>query len=146
MPVFVDTNVFLYARDDADPDKQRAARLWQAELWKNRRGRISYQVLHEFYANAMQKWPPARESIRADVRDLLAWQPVIVDDAVLERAWKIQDRHKLSFWDSLIVAAAQSAACHWLLTEDLHAGQNLDGVTVINPFMLNPDQLPQTAP
>ena len=52
-PVFVDSNVFLYAFDEAHPDKQQAARNWRAELWKSRRGRVSFQVLGEFYVNAL---------------------------------------------------------------------------------------------
>jgi predicted nucleic acid-binding protein len=66
---------------------------------------------------------------------------VIVDAAILERGWKIQDRYGLSFWDSLIVAAAKSAGCRYLLTEDLQTGQDLDGVTVVHPFLSDPESL-----
>ena len=60
-PVFVDSNVFLYALDDADPDKHQIARTWRAELWKSRRGRVSFQVLGEFYVNVLRLLPAARE-------------------------------------------------------------------------------------
>lgn len=140
-PVFVDTNVFIYALDLADPRKQQAARSWRDEMWKSRRGRISFQVLQEFYVKVTQKWPAAREATRAEIRDLLAWNPILVDRELLDRGWKIQDRYGLSFWDSLIVAAAKSAACRYLLTEDLQHGQNLDGVTVVNPFRSAPSSL-----
>lgn len=143
-PVFVDTNVLIYALDEADPKKQEAARAWRAELWKSRRGRISYQVLQEFYVKVTRKWPRARPAARAEVRDLLAWRPVAVDAGQLERAWTLQDRYQLSFWDALIVAVARSASCPYLLTEDLQADQNLDGVTVINPFLCDPHALPDT--
>jgi predicted nucleic acid-binding protein len=136
--VFVDTNVLLYALDLADPKKQQAARYWQDELWRSRRGRISFQVLQEFYAKVTQKWPAGREQARAEVRDLLSWQPVTVDAAILERGWKIQDRYHLSFWDALIVGAARSAGCRYLLTEDLQTNQDLDGVLVVNPFLSDP--------
>jgi hypothetical protein len=66
----------------------------------------------------------------------------IIDPPLLEHAWKIQDRYRFSFWDSLIVAAAKAASCRWLLTEDLQPGQNLDGIIVVNPFLYTPDQLP----
>jgi predicted nucleic acid-binding protein len=141
-PIFVDTNVLIYALDEADLKKQEAARVWRAELWKSRRGRISYQVLQEFYVKVTQKWPSAREQTRAEVRDLLAWRPVAVDAGLLERRWRIQDRYQLSFWDALIVAAARSASCRYLLTEDLQADQALDGVVVINPFLCEPAALP----
>ena len=137
-PVFVDSNIFLYAVDDADPRKQRVARDWRAELWKSRLGRISFQVLNEFYVNAVRLKPAGRDEARAEVRDLLAWKPVVVDAALLERCWKLQDRYRLSYWDSLIVAAAKTALCGFLLTEDLQDGQKLDGVQVVNPFLREP--------
>ena len=140
-PVFVDSNVFLYAVDEADPNKQRAARNWRAELWKSRRGRISFQVLGEFYINAVRKRPDALEEARAEVRDLLVWNPVITDAALLEQGWKLQDRYRLSYWDALIVAAAKASSCRYLLTEDLQAGQNLVGVEVVNPFQRPPESV-----
>lgn len=138
-PVFVDTNVLVYAMDDADREKQQRAGEWRAALWESRRGRTSFQVLQEFYLQATRKWPEAREEVRAEIRDLLAWRPVGVSRAVLELAWKVQDRYRLSFWDALIVAAAKTAECSWLLTEDLQAGQDLVGVRVISPFTSRPD-------
>jgi predicted nucleic acid-binding protein len=140
-PVFVDSNVFLYAVDEANPRKQEAARNWRSELWKSRRGRISFQVLGEFYVNAVRKRPTAREEARAEVRDLLAWNPVVADAALLERGWKLQDRYGLSYWDALIVAAAKVASCGYLLTEDLQAGQKLDGIEVVNPFLRDPQDV-----
>ena len=59
-PVFVDTNVLIYALDAGNLKKQEAARVWRAEVWKTRRGRISFQVLQEFYVKVTQKWPRAR--------------------------------------------------------------------------------------
>lgn len=142
-PVFVDTNVLIYAMDEGDPQKHGAALNWRAELWRSGRGRISYQVLQEFYANVAQKWPGVREQARAEARDLLAWQPVKMDAALLELGWRLQDRFQLSFWDALIVAAAKSSSCRYLLTEDLQAGQDLDGVFVVNPFLSDPAALPE---
>lgn len=140
-PIFVDTNVLIYALDQADLKKQQVACLWRAELWKSRRGRLSYQVLQEFYVKVTQKWPTVRQQARAEVRDLLAWQPVAVDADLLERSWKIQERYRLPFWDALIVAAAKSSSCQYLLTEDLQTDQDLDGVIVVNPFACDPSTL-----
>jgi predicted nucleic acid-binding protein len=140
--VFVDTNVLIYALDDGDLKKQHAARAWRTDLWKRGLGRVSFQVLQEFYVKVTRKWPTAREQARAEVRDLLAWQPVVLNAAILERGWGIQDRYQLSYWDALIVAAAKSASCRYLLTEDLQADQDLDGVVVINPFLRDPNALP----
>ena len=137
-PVFVDTNVFLYALDRTDLNKQQAARAWRDELWKNHLGRISFQVLQEFYVKATRKWPNSRDEARAEVKDLLVWQPVTVNASILERGWKFQDRYQLSFWDALIVAAAKSIDCRYLLTADLQSNQDLDGILVISPFLTDP--------
>jgi predicted nucleic acid-binding protein len=137
-PVFVDSDIFLYAVDDADPHKQQIARDWRAELWKSRLGRVSFQVLNEFYINAVRLKPSGSDEARAEVRDLLAWNPVVVDAPVIERGWKLQDRYRISYWDSLIVSAARTASCRFLLTEDLQDGQKLDGVEVVNPFLRGP--------
>jgi predicted nucleic acid-binding protein len=144
-PVFVDTNVLIYALDDADRRKQEAAREWRAELWKRRQGRISFQVLQEFYAQVAHKWPRARQDARSEVRDLLAWRPVAVDGMLLDHAWRIQDRYRMSFWDALIVAAAKSASCRYLLTEDFQAGQDFDGLLVVDPFRNDPPSILERA-
>jgi predicted nucleic acid-binding protein len=88
-----------------------------------------------------QKWPATVDMAGAEVRDLLAWKPVAVSSGVLERSWRIQDRYRISFWDALIVAAAKASSCRYLLTEDLQAKQELDGVVVVNPFLQDPDSL-----
>jgi predicted nucleic acid-binding protein len=139
--VFVDTNVLIYAIDRADEKKHQRARQWSAELWRTRQGRVSYQVLQEFYVTVARKRPAAREEARATVRDLLAWRPVSVDGDLLDRGWALQDRYQLCFWDALIVAAAQAATCSHLLSEDLQAGQDFGGVVVVNPFMRGPGPL-----
>ena len=141
-PVFVDTNVLIYVREEHHPLKQQKAISWMRHLWDSDNGRISFQVLQEYFNKMVQKKTGFAEQARADVRDLLAWNPVTVNASLLERAWKIQDRYRLSFWDSLIVAAARTASCRWLLTEDLQSGQNLDGVTIVDPFLTAPGQLP----
>lgn len=137
-PVFVDTNVFLYSYDRFDPIKQQAARDWTEALWRSGLGRTSFQVLQEFYANVATKWPQQREDAKAAIRDLLSWRPAATNGAILEYGWKLQSRYSLSFWDALIVAAANSLGCQYLLTEDLNAGQSLDNVIVISPFETGP--------
>lgn len=141
-PVFVDTNVFVYCFDSANAAKLQAARQWRAELWRSRLGRISYQVLQEFYWTGTQKWPLLRKEIQGEIRDLLDWHPLVINSHILEGSWEIQTKYKISFWDSLIVAAAKAASCRYLLTEDLQEGQEMDGVVVVNPFSSAPEKLP----
>jgi len=77
---------------------------------------------------------------RADVRDLMSWNPTPVDAALLSRAWAVERRFGLQYWDALIVASAQRSGCRHLLTEDLQDGQELDGVLVMNPFTHQPER------
>lgn len=136
--VFVDTSVLLYAVDEAEPRKHRAAHEWRVHLWRSGRGRVSFQVLQEFYLQALRKNPKQKTAARGEVRDLMAWDPIPADSGVVEAAWDLQDRHSLSFWDALIVAAAHAARCGYLLTEDLTHAQVLNGVRVVNPFKVSP--------
>ncbi len=136
MVIFVDTNVLVYARDASEPKKQPRAAEWMHRLWQERSGRLSTQVLQEYYVVVTQKLAPGLsvDDARADVRLLNAWQPVMTDRALLDEAWRIEDRHQLAFWDALIAAAALRTGAEYLLTEDLQDGFELDGVRVVNPF------------
>ncbi len=143
--VFVDTNVLVYARDASEREKQPRAAAWLKALWQARAGRLSGQVLQEYYVVVTHKLDPGldAEMARADVRSLLAWRPVAADGSLMERAWTIEDRFELSFWDALIVAAAERAQCDHLLTEDLQDGQEFHGVRVVNPFRHEPSSILQ---
>ena len=127
MPVFVDTNVLVYARDTSHPTKQGRAADWIAALWELGEGRVSLQVLQEYYVTTTRKLKPGLdpEEARADVLDLSAWSPVAPDLQMLAAAWSAEERFGLSFWDALIVAAAQVARCNVLLTEDLRHDMDL---------------------
>src|SRR5262245_43560672 len=143
-PVFVDTNVLVYSRDASEAQKQEQALAWMTHLWQTRTGRLSFQVLQEFYVTVTTKLDPGMDvqSARREVRSLLPWRPVPVDTRVIEGAWSIQDRYELSWWDALIVSAAQVADCRYLLTEDLQSGQKFGAIDIINPFRHSPTSLP----
>lgn len=82
VPVFVDTNIFVYRHDSSDPSKQACAEQWIRLLAHNRSGRLSFQVLQELYVSRSE----AQEIIKV----LTAWQPVAADLAMLNRAWVLQ--------------------------------------------------------
>ena len=137
---FVDTNIFVYRRDRNAGEKQRAADAWIRFLWRSERGRISTQVLSEYYVTVTQKLIPGlpREQARAEVVELSSWGPLALSVAVVIRALEIQDRFQLSYWDSLIAAAAQVSGCRVLLSEDLQDGLDIEGTVVQNPFLYAP--------
>lgn len=133
---FVDTNVLVYARDAGYPDKQRRATRWIGHLWENECGVISTQVLKEYYAVVTSKLDPglSNEEAREDVSDLWTWDPVKINRQVMETAWRIEDAYRFSWWDSLILAAADLAGCSFVLTEDLQANQTVRDLEIVNPF------------
>ena len=141
--VFVDSDVLIYRRDRADEKKNDKATEWLEFLWRTQFGRLSTQVLEEFYITATQRLDPKvpKETARQDVRDLMSWKPVAWDAKLIADAWSAQDRYKTSWWDSLIVAAAQSAGCRILLTADLPDGQAFDSLEVVNPFIHKPSSI-----
>lgn len=134
---FVDSNVLVYARDTTDMKKQHLAQSWLEVLWEKRQGILSFQVLNEYYVTVTRKLEPglSPEEARLDVLALLAWNPIIVNQSLLEAAWRIEDGFKMSWWDSQIIAAAQVARARFLLTEDFQDGMDFLGVKVVNPFI-----------
>ena len=136
--VFVDANVLIYARDPGEPSKQGRAAEWLAHLWLQARGRTSTQVLSEFYVTVTRKLAARVEPDDAweEVKNFFAWRPQPVDAALLERTRDVERRWRLSWWDAMILAAAQLQDCTSLLTEDLHDGAVYGGVTVRSPFTL----------
>ncbi len=146
--VFVDTNVLLYAFDDSDPAKRDRSREWLGACWLRRCGRLSTQVLNEFYANARKRFRDAISAgdARAEVRRYQEWAPWQIDHATIETAWAVESRYGLNYWDALMVSAAQHMGCEWLLTEDLQHDQRIDQVRIINPFLVGPEVLDAPTP
>ena len=137
-PCFVDADVFVYARDPRDAAKQARALQWIAHLWQERLGRTSVQVLSEYYVFATRTLKPqvAPGAAWDDVRELMAWSPLPVDEALLARAREIEQRWDLSWRDSMVVGAAQLQDCVLLLTGDLPDGAVFGSVTARSPFTL----------
>ncbi len=136
---FVDTNVPLYCISSGEPDKQQAAMAWLDWLWQTQAGRISWQVIYEYYANAPKK--TGKEEARGFADQLVLWDPIGPSADLLHRAWYWCDAAHIDFWDAMILAAAEQSGCRYLLSEDFQEGRNFDGVTVINPFNRSPDSL-----
>ena len=133
---FVDTNVLVYAHDRSEIRKQRIAQDVLDDLWQRRSGSLSTQVLQEFYVVATRKFdPPMRPS---DAREIVAlygeWPLVQIDVAIILAASSLEERHKISFWDALVVEAAGRSGATRLLTEDLQEGRRIRGVRIANPF------------
>ena len=134
---FVDTNILIYAYDlDAGPKHDKAASILK-NMWEAETGVISTQVLQEFYVNVTRKIPsplsPAKA--RGIIKNYLAWQVELNEPQTILLASEIEERHLLSFWDSLIIASAYQARVEKILTEDLAHGQTIEGILIENPFI-----------
>lgn len=134
---FVDTNVLVYARDPRDPLKRRVATELLGQLWRQRSGRSSIQVLSEYYTTITRKLNPTVDSDDAwdDVLILMTWDPQQIDQAILGAARDIERRYRMSWWDATIIAAAHAQRCTVLLSEDFQDGMNFGPLKVQNPFV-----------
>lgn len=136
--IFADTNVLLYRFDAEEPAKQARAAAWNTCLWRDGSGRISTQVISELYVNLKRVAGSYMdgEEAWATASEYLAWKPRAIDDEVLTTARDFERRCRISWWDSLIVAAAQLQGCDLLLSDDLQDGMVFGSVTVRSPFTL----------
>lgn len=133
---FVDSNILIYAHDlDAGVKRERAVAKLR-ELWNSGTGRLSIQVLQEFYVNATQKLatPISRSTAREIIRTYGVWVHHATTVETVTRATEISDLARISFWDALIVASAEEVDPDELLSEDLNAGHSIVGIRVVNPL------------
>jgi predicted nucleic acid-binding protein len=132
---FVDTNVLIHAHDMDAKAKHEAAKRVLQELWSERTGVLSMQVLQEFYVNVTRKisHPMSKESARLVVSTYTTWC-IDTTPAEMSTAFRIEDEAHIGFWAALIVASAVKSGANRLLSEDLKAGQIISGVRVENPF------------
>ena len=136
MTVFIDTNVLVYAHDQREPAKAIASIARLTELWTDRTGALSTQVLQEFYAVATSRLKPPMTpaEARTVVADYAEWSVVETTPQLIVSASVLREQHDVSFWDAMIVEAALLAGADTLLTEDLQHGRRFGDLTVVNPF------------
>jgi len=133
---FVDTNILMYAHDRAAGEKHERARTLVEELWRERKGVVSTQVLQELAVNLRRKAVRTLDAkaTREIVADYLTWQVVVNGGESILEALDIEARFQISFWDALVVQAAQVSGAEILYSEDLSDGQTYGTVRVINPL------------
>jgi predicted nucleic acid-binding protein len=132
---FVDTNVLIYAHDADEPAKRDIANRLLQELWEERTGVLSPQVLQEFYINVTRKIarPLAKTTARQIVQAYSTWV-IEAGPGEIASAFQIEDSARIGFWDALIVACAIKSGASRVVSEDLNAGQSIGSVKIVNPF------------
>ncbi len=132
---FVDSNILIYAHDVDAKGKRGVAKAALQELWAERSGVLSTQVLQEFYVNVTRKIavPLPKSSARQVVTSYRPWCGETTP-AEISEAFRIEDEAQIGFWDALIVAAAIKSGATRIFSEDLNHGQIISGIVIENPF------------
>lgn len=136
MSHFLDTNVLLYSIS-TNPIESRK-RQCAVDLLEDDSAALSVQVLQEFYVQATRPTRPDALSHQLAAGLIATWSRFRVQAMtlfVLNKALALRESHPFSFWDSAILAAALALNCDTVYTEDLKHGQQVEGLTIINPFL-----------
>jgi predicted nucleic acid-binding protein len=137
---FLDTNIFVYTFDASAPANAAKATALVRDAIKTRTGVISYQVVQEFFNVAMRRFETPMSAAEADQYLAATFRPLLAvhsSPALFSEAIRLGSKFQLSWYDSLIVAAAIEAQCEVLYSEDLQHGQRLESVTIANPFAID---------
>ena len=131
---FLDTNLFVYSMDTANPEKMKKSREILTATLAEKNAVISTQVLQEFYVAATKKLGADPFKVKNIMKSLAPLEVIAVDRNLIFEAIDIQMSYQISFWDALIISAAVQAKCDCILTEDLNNGQIIRGTEIINPY------------
>lgn len=143
--VYVDTNVWVYARDGRFPDKQARAQAWLRRLGRSNAMVVSPQVAKEHHSVAQRKLRLPQAAARQASEAILAWCDAPLTRAEIARAFDIEARWKTSWWDAVNLASAIAARCTHFLTEDAQSAPDIESLRIIDPFFVAPDDLLGTA-
>jgi len=134
--IFIDTNIWVYSLDSKDQEKRNHARQILRKIVDAHQPVLSTQIIQEFYVVATAKLGADLLGVKNIIHNFHNMEIVNIDLELVEEASDISILSKLSFWDSLIIAAAEKAKCEYIFSEDLNSGQTYRGVKVLNPFLM----------
>jgi predicted nucleic acid-binding protein len=135
---FLDTNILVYAFDPNAPSKAKKAGDLIRRAADTGEGIISYQVVQEFFSVAFRRFAQPMNEAEAEQYLITVLRPLLAvhsSTAIYFEALRIRERHRISWYDSLIVAAAVEGRCEKLYSEDLQSGQKIEGLRIENPFV-----------
>ncbi len=133
--IFIDTNILVYTLDQKNIEKRDMARKIVKKVVEFHQPVISTQVIKEFYVVASNKLKADPIIVKNIIHNFHNMEIVNNDLDLIEQAIDISILSTLSFWDSLVIAAAEKANCEYVLSEDLNSGQNYRGIKLLNPFI-----------
>jgi predicted nucleic acid-binding protein len=133
---FVDTNILVYAHDKSAGAKHDRARGLIEQLWQSGEGVLSTQVLQELCVSIRRRAarPLPVEELRQLILDYVSWDVVVNTPESVLRALELEQRYQVSFWDALILQAAEACGASTLCSEDFAGGRSYGSIQVLNPF------------
>ncbi len=134
--VFIDTNIFVSCVDKAELGKQKQARRIVTDLVESSLAVTSAQVMQEFYVTLSRKLKLEEIKAKRLMSLLRNIEISMVDEKTVLSAIDSSILNQISFWDGLIISAAEKAKCDYLYTEDLNDAQIIQGVKIVNPFTI----------
>ena len=137
--VFIDTNVFFYAQDDRFPQKRSIAQNWIRMLAAAGAGVSNLQVMNEFTNAVFRRMPHLQTGqvfAMADEIGSFGTAPVSIETVAQARTLRLANG--FSWWDCLLLASAAELGCSHFLSEDLHDGQKIGAMIVVDPFLHDP--------
>jgi predicted nucleic acid-binding protein len=140
--IFVDTNIYFYAHDEREPAKQAVCREWLLALGQHRLGRVNLQVADEFTAVVFRKRRDIQPELIFRLADeIMAWGAAPISSGTIQGARHIWRQAGYSWWDCLLLASALELGCTHFLSENLQDGQQLEGLTIVDPFAHSAQQI-----
>ena len=141
---FIDTNVLVYAEASDAPLKQRAALALLKGLYEEGLGVLSTQVLQEYCNVALKKLKLPAQYVRSQLDLYEQYEVVQVTPAIIHAGLDLHQTRSVSFFDAIVLASAHASGCNVIWTEDMNAGEVVNGVTISNPFAA--DLIGETVP
>jgi predicted nucleic acid-binding protein len=133
---FIDTNILIYAEDGSDKRRQLVALGLLKQLHATSKGVLSTQVLNEYCSVAIKKLKLPVHHVRAQLDLFEQFEVVQVTPAIIRMGLDLHQTRSLAFYDAQICACAQAAGCSMLYSEDMNAGENMNGLVIVNPFLV----------
>ena len=134
--IFVDSNIFIYVLDHNDEDKRQKAKNLLIEASETARIILSTQVINEIYAVASKKLNINPVQVKRFISSLYDFDVIIVTREIIDAAIDCSILQQINYWDALMLSAAAAGHCSVIWTEDLNNHQIINGVRVVNPFVV----------
>lgn len=135
--IFIDTNILIYLLSITEPEKQQKCfEMIETLKLNNQTIAWSTQVIQELSFNLIEKRNLSANQVKRTIETFSDFELIINDLESIKKALDINSQVQISFWDSLIISSAVSSKCSYLLSEDLHHGQRIEGVEIVNPFIV----------